>query len=51
MFDERKVYIGLTCKEKDAAIYHDILAIKNHGVRAMTNFSYTKSQVIRILDN
>lgn len=51
MIGKSKRYIGIVGNELDAARYYDALAIQNHGIRAKTNFEYSKTQILEILDN
>ncbi len=47
----KKHYIGsINSEEKEAKIY-DRHAILTHGLRAKTNYSYTKAQILCILQN
>lgn len=46
----KKHYIGSISSEEKAAKIYDRHAILTHGLRAKTNFSYTKAQIIAILD-
>lgn len=45
----RKHYIGSISTELKAARVYDRHAIQTHGLRAKTNFSYTKRQIEDIL--
>lgn len=42
----RKRYIGSIGDEESAAKIYDYYAIISHGLKAKTNFSYTKSDVL-----
>jgi hypothetical protein len=44
-----KRYIGSSRSEKLAAKKYDKLAIQEHGLYALTNFSYRKSQIADFL--
>lgn len=45
----KKHYIGSISTEQKAAKIYDRHAILTHGLRAKTNFSYTKDQILKIL--
>jgi hypothetical protein len=47
----KKHYIGSISSEKSAAKIYDCHAILSHGLRAKTNFSYTKLEITKILKN
>uniref|UniRef100_A0A7S3KST7 AP2/ERF domain-containing protein n=1 Tax=Euplotes crassus TaxID=5936 RepID=A0A7S3KST7_EUPCR len=47
----KKMYFGAIKSEKEAAIFYDKLAIVSHGIKAKTNFSYTRSDIINILND
>ena len=49
MVNKKKRYIGTISDEHQAARIYDKAAIQNHGMRANTNFDYTKREVIEIL--
>ena len=44
-----KQYIGGFLSEEDAAIMYDRKSIATFGLKAKTNFSYSKAQILRIL--
>lgn len=46
----RKRYIGSINSEEAAAKIYDHYAIITHGLRAKTNFEYTKAQIQEIMD-
>lgn len=46
----KKHYIGSITTEYKAARIYDRHAILTHGLRAKTNFSYTKMQIATILE-
>lgn len=46
----RKRYIGSIGSEASAAKIYDHYAIINHGLRAKTNFTYTKQDIIDIIN-
>lgn len=50
MVNKKKRYIGTISDEHFAARTYDKAAIQNHGMRANTNFDYTKREVIAILN-
>ena len=45
----KKIYIGAIDKELEAAILYDKIAVLVHGLKAKTNFNYTKEQIRKIL--
>lgn len=49
MFHRSMFYIGTYSSEELAARVYDILAIKNKGVKAITNFSYNSKQITNII--
>ena len=49
MTHNRNIYIGTYSSEELAARVYDILAIKNKGVKAITNFSYSSKQINNII--
>ena len=48
--NSKKVYIGAIDDQQEAAVLYDIVSILFHGLKAKTNFDYTKEQVIDILE-
>ena len=50
MINKKKTYIGSYVSEELAARIYDILAIKNRGMRARTNFIYSSKQIKNICD-
>lgn len=46
----KKMYFGAIDEEKDAALFYDKLAIVSHGIKARTNFDYTRRDIISILN-
>ena len=38
----KKMYVGAIQNEEEAAMLYDKIAIVTHGLKAKTNFSYTK---------
>ena len=50
MINAKKQYITTRDNERDAALIYDKLAIQTQGLKAKCNFSYTKSQVLDILN-
>lgn len=49
MGNQKKIYIGAVESEMEAAAIYDKISILIHGMKAKTNFSYTKQQVEEIL--
>lgn len=47
----KKHYIGSITSESKAARIYDRHAIMTHGLRAKTNYSYTKTEIEQILVN
>ena len=47
----KKHYIGSIGTEEKAARIYDRHAILTHGLRAKTNFSYSKGHILSILDH
>ena len=50
MLNKNKSYIGSYPSEELAARIYDILAIKNRGIKARTNFIYNSKQLKRICE-
>ena len=50
MINKNKTYIGSYPSEEFAARIYDILALKNRGVKARTNFIYTNKQIQNICE-
>ena len=50
MINNKNNYIGSYPSEELAARIYDILAIKNRGIRARTNFFYNGIQIKKILE-
>lgn len=46
----RKRYIGSIGSEEAAARIYDYYAIITHGLRAKTNFQYTKTDIVEIMN-
>ena len=46
---KKNYFGGLTC-EVEAARFYDKLAIVSKGLAATTNFSYSKSQILEVLE-
>lgn len=46
----KKMYFGAIEDEKEAALFYDKLAIVSHGIKARTNFNYTRRDIIEILN-
>lgn len=51
MVNKSKTYIGTYSSETIAARIYDIIAIKNRGTKARTNFIYNKNQIKNICSN
>lgn len=47
----KKMYFGAIENEADAALFYDKLAIISHGIKARTNFNYTREDIIEILND
>ena len=47
----KKMYFGAIEDEKEAALFYDKLAIISHGIKARTNFDYTRRDIITILND
>ena len=50
MINRQKIYLGTLPTEELAAKFYDKVAIQNQGVKAKTNFSYTKEEVLSIVN-
>ena len=46
----KKMYFGAIEDEREAALFYDKLAIVSHGIKARTNFDYTRRDIISILN-
>ena len=51
MVNKSKTYIGTYSSESIAARIYDIIAIKNRGIKARTNFVYSNNQLTKICNN
>ena len=51
MLHKSKSYVGTYSTEEIAARIYDILAIKNRGIKARTNFIYNEQQIKKILNS
>ena len=51
MGNQKKIYIGAVESEVEAATIYDKISILIHGMKAKTNFSYTKQQIEEILSH
>ena len=51
MINNKKYYIGSYLSEEIAARIYDILAIKNRGIQARTNFIYNNAQITKIKES
>ena len=49
MFQGQKKYFGTLKEEIEAARFYDRVSIQYHGIKAKTNFNYTKEEVMDIL--
>ena len=49
MIDGQKVYLGTVDNILKAAILYDLVSIQAKGLKAKTNFIYTKKELIVIL--
>jgi hypothetical protein len=49
MVKKQKLYLGSFTDEKEAGKAYDMVAIKNHGLKAKTNFLYTDEEIRRLL--
>lgn len=47
----RKRYVGSIYKETDAARLYDFFAIMAHGLKAKSNFSYTKLELLKMAED
>lgn len=45
----KKMYVGAIESEEEAALLYDKIAIIAHGLKAKTNFAYTKKQITEII--
>lgn len=50
MINKNKCYIGSYPSEEFAARIYDVLALKNRGIKARTNFVYNSKQIKKICD-
>lgn len=51
MVEKKKLYIGSYGSEEEAARVYDSFSIMINGCDAQTNFAYTKSQVLQLIDS
>ena len=49
MVNRKKKYLGTLPDEELAARFYDKVAIQNQGVKAKTNFTYSKEEIVEIL--
>ena len=49
--NKRKTYIGSYESEQDAAVAFDFHCILLHSLRAKTNFSYSKANIVNMIAN
>lgn len=50
MVKKKKKYLGSFSNEEEAARVYDKCALQNHGIRAKTNYDYTKEEVEKIMN-
>lgn len=50
-YKKKKEYIGVYPSEELAARIYDIIALKNRGIKAKTNFIYSISQINNIIES
>ena len=50
MVKKKKKYLGSFSNEEEAARVYDKFALQNHGIKAKTNYDYTKEEVEKILN-
>lgn len=51
MIKNKKRYVGSYTNELEAAKAYDFTSIQYHGIKALTNFDYKKSQVVQIMES
>jgi hypothetical protein len=51
MVKKKKKYLGIYPNEEEAAKIYDRVALKYHGIKAKTNYKYTKEEVAKIVSN
>ena len=49
MVNRKKKYLGTLPSEEMAAKFYDKVAVQYQGVKAKTNFQYSKAQILQIL--
>ena len=49
MVEKKKRYLGSFSNEEEAARAYDKVALQHHGIKAKTNYDYTKEQVEKIM--
>ena len=49
MVKKKKRYLGSFYNEEEAAKAYDKVALQHHGIKAKTNFNYTKEEVEEIM--
>ena len=49
MVNRKKKYLGTLPTEDQAAKFYDKVAIQNQGIKAKTNYAYSKTQILKIL--
>ena len=49
MVKKKKRYLGSFSNEEEAARAYDKVALQHHGIKAKTNYDYTKEEVAEIM--
>ena len=49
MVKKKKRYLGSFTNEEEAARAYDKVALQNHGIKAKTNYDYTKEEIEKIM--
>ena len=49
MVEKKKRYLGSFSNEEEAARAYDKVALQHHGIKAKTNYDYTKEEVEEIM--
>ena len=50
MVKKKKRYLGSFSNEEEAARAYDKVALQHHGIKAKTNYDYTKEEIKKIID-
>ena len=50
MVKKKKRYVGSFSNEEEAARAYDKVALQHHGIKAKTNFDYSKEELEQILN-